>query len=343
MPSQASRQTIARRWELLRCLPSAGAGETAAALCQRLSGAGFSVSKRQVERDLRDLAAIFPLECNDAGTPFGWRWAGGAQLQMPGMDVSQALSLHLVASAVRPLLPASLLQVMTPRFAEAERKLAELGANNPLCRWQDKVRSVPAQRALLAPQVDEAVLLAVHQALMADEQLDIRYRGLDAEVPSDIRLHPLALVQRGPVSYLLATAWDYEDVRLYALHRMHQVTRSYEAARRPVGFQVDDWLVPGQTAASLRAPLRLRARVSPTLARILAETPLADGQSMTEGIVDATVDDDWDLRWWILSQGDGIEVLEPIGLRQEIATLLHRACAAYTEPHSTSDELHDTP
>lgn len=33
----------------------------------------FQVSKRQVERDLKELAEIFPLECNDTGTPFGWR------------------------------------------------------------------------------------------------------------------------------------------------------------------------------------------------------------------------------------------------------------------------------
>jgi hypothetical protein len=35
--------------------------------------------------------------------------------------------------------------------------------------------------------------------------------------------------------------------------------------------------------------------------------------------ITAEVFDTWQLRWWILGEGDHIEVLEPMDLRQQIA------------------------
>lgn len=47
---------------------------------------------------------------------------------------------------------------------------------------------------------------------------------MGAKAASTYHLHPLALVVRGPVTYLVATASDYPDVRLYALHRIQRGT-----------------------------------------------------------------------------------------------------------------------
>ena len=84
MPSQTTRRTLARQWELLKCLPSAGSGKSALALCAELAGHGFTVSKRQVERDLKDLAEIFPLDRHGDGVPVGWRWMAGANPSSAG-------------------------------------------------------------------------------------------------------------------------------------------------------------------------------------------------------------------------------------------------------------------
>lgn len=329
MPSSASRHTIARQWELLQRLPSAGAGVTAAELCADLGVRGFSVSKRQVERDLRDLAEIFPLERNDTSTPFGWRWASGAHIGFPGMDVAQALSLKLVQATVRPLLPASLLQGIDQSFAQADRKLADLARTNALCRWQDKVRHLPAQLTLLAPNIDPVVVQAVHEALLADEQLDIGYRSMEAQAASALRLHPLALIQRGPLSFLAATAWEYADVRIYALHRMSHAQRTHEPTIPPQDFQVDAWLASGAAQFGGQKSIQLRAKVSSALERILTEALLAPGQRIRNGQLHVALFDSWELRWWILSQGDSIEVLHPKSLRRDIAAALSNAAAQY--------------
>lgn len=45
----------------------------------RLRDAGFSISKRTIERDLNELSLIFPLERNDKSIPFGWHWSPAVQ------------------------------------------------------------------------------------------------------------------------------------------------------------------------------------------------------------------------------------------------------------------------
>ncbi|MOA60092.1 hypothetical protein D3C78_1848860 [compost metagenome] len=44
----------------------------------------------------------------------------------------------------------------------------------------------------------------------------------------------------------------------------------------------------------------------------------------------ATVSNSWQLRWWLLSQGDGLIVEKPQSLRRHIAQTLHNAAAQYS-------------
>ena len=59
MPTGEVRNTLARQWNLLSLLPPKGPGKTAKELVQELKDAGFTVSKRTVERDLGDLREAF--------------------------------------------------------------------------------------------------------------------------------------------------------------------------------------------------------------------------------------------------------------------------------------------
>lgn len=45
-------------------------------------------------------------------------------------------------------------------------------------------------------------------------------------------VHPLAIVQRGGIIYLVCMFADYADVRMLALHRVQQAQARYEPARR---------------------------------------------------------------------------------------------------------------
>ena len=219
MPKAAQHHALARQWQVLRLLPTKPPGITSRELVEKLEREGFTVTKRTVERDLAELSTIFGIACNDKGMPYGWHWMKGEYADLPGLTVSDAVSLRLVEDLLRPLLPSAMLESLESRFQQAKAKLAELSADNPNAKWADKVRYVSPAMPFIPPKVETAVLDAVHEALLKEQQIEVEYKKASGEQKC-YRLHPLALVQRGQVTYLIATAFDYEDERLYALHRV---------------------------------------------------------------------------------------------------------------------------
>lgn len=337
MPSNRTRNTIARQWELLKLLPHYGTGKTASQLAEALAEQHFGVSKRQVERDLSELKDIFPIDCDDRSIPYGWRWRKGADFGLPGLTLAEAVSLRVIEDTVRPLLPAAMLDVLDTRFRLANTKLASLAKQNPAARWADKVRATSPTLPLRPAVIASGVLEALQEALMHDEQVEAEYRSPDAGKPQAIQLNPLGLVSRGPSLYLIASSELHAEPHLYAVHRFRQVCRTHTPGKRPKDFNLEAYIAEGGLQFGNGKMLKLKALVLPRLARILEETSLAEDQKITplEGEEDlrltATVADSWQLRWWILSLGDGIEVLGPAGLRKDIVTGLQDALSQYLD------------
>lgn len=335
MSATSTRSTLSRQWELLKSLPARPPGVTAQMLVERLSEAGFKVSKRTIERDLVELSQLFPLQCNDKGTPYGWYWTPGATAELPGLTVSEALTLRMVENSLRPLLPSFMLKSLEPRFAQAHLKLQALGPQVPAARWIDKIASVPPELTLQAPEIDEALLEQIQQALLDDRQLRCHYFAAHGNKQRELVLNPLALIQRGNITYLAAITEPYEDVRLYAAHRFQQAAILETPSRRPDSFNLDVYIASGalQFTSPGAGPITLQAWINEDLARQLRETPMSsdmqlapdkDGHRLT-----ATVQDSWQLRWWMLSQAGSIAVREPVGLREELIGLLEAGLDVY--------------
>lgn len=335
MPSESTRNTLARQWELLKQLPGRGTGKSARELAQALSDAGYKVSKRQVERDLVDLSTTFPIIADERSKPYGWRWEKDVSIDLPGITLSEALSLHLIEETLKPLIPASMMRVIGPRLRLAEKNLKSLPKHQRYGRWPDKVRSLSPTLPFIPPRISADVLETVQLALLEDRQLSAQYQPMESEVPKEYVLHPLALVQCGPVTYLVATAYAYEEPRIFALHRMVSAEFLNEPVKRPKDFDLDQYIRTGGFQFGNGKEIRLKARVGLDLARILTETPLSNDQKISERDKDsrctltATIADSWQLRWWVLSQGSAIEVVGPTKLRAGIAKELKEAANIY--------------
>jgi predicted DNA-binding transcriptional regulator YafY len=318
MPSKI-HDAITRQWELLKILPSVGSGKSSRELALLLDERGFSVSKRTVERDLTELMRLFPIECNDKSIPYGWRWVRDACFDLPGLTLAEALSMRLVEDYLQPLLPLSFRTVLQARFQLATKKIEAL-SNNPANSWPEKVRVVSPGINLLPPKIDQVVLETVQEALFHDEQLAISYHAV--ENTSRQIIHPLGIVQRGLVTYLIATAFDYEDIRMYAVHRIVTAERTGEACHRPKDFSLDQYIKTGGMNFGEGEFIKLKASVSDYLARVLEETPLSEDMQITEKngkhLLSGTLANTGQLLWWILSLGDGIEILAPKKLRDSV-------------------------
>jgi len=143
-------------------------------------------------------------------------------------------------------------------------------------------------------------------------------------------------VVRAGIVYLVATSWDYEDIRHFVLHRMSTAKLLDEPAKRPAGFRLaghvrEDRRFSYPLSAGkleLKALFDAHAAVHLTESRLSANhraTAQPDGRTLVE----ATVPDTADLRWWLLGFGAGVEVLGPPGLRAEFSDQARRLVNIY--------------
>lgn len=328
MPSATSRSALTRQWELLKLLPSKAPGFTAAQLQVALADAGYKTSKRTIERDLIELSRLFPLHCNDKGTPFGWYWTPGQSAELPGISLSEALTLRLVEGSIRPLIPAFMLKTLEPRFNLARQKLAALSDDNNSARWLDKVGSVQPEMAQLPPEIKSEQLEVIQQALLNEQQLSCSYYSAHRNQTSQLTLNPLALVQRGHTTYLIATAEPFDDIRQFVLHRFADSQQLTSPCIKPEGFNLSRYIDSGAMQFGNLATINFHAWITDGLARLIRETPIASDMQLREqdGGFDltATVNDSWELRWWVLSHAGSIVVHAPQALRDEITERLER-------------------
>lgn len=326
-----SNDTLLRQWEMLRLIPSSSQGVSTTQLASRLKDRGYPVTIRTIQRDLEKLSTHFPLMSDEAANPPEWYWIPKASLDIPNISIADALSIKMVEDYLTPLLPAAILESLRGRFDQAGKRLEAI--DNPLTRWTDKIRTVTPGQPLKSPIIALGVLEAVQTALINERQLKALYNGRNGNPSKEYTLHPLALVQRGPVSYLVATAFSYEDVRLYALHRFESMEELPDEMEAPEDFNIDSYIQSGGLSFGSGEVLQLKLRVKKDLKMTLTEAPLADDMKITPDgenfIVTATVNDTWQLKWWIQSQASQAEVLEPPRLRESISKNLQEALAAY--------------
>jgi predicted DNA-binding transcriptional regulator YafY len=72
--------TIIRQWHLLSLLPKGPRRVDTATLEARLRERGVEVHRRTIQRDLLELASVFPIVSDERSKPYGWRWADDAEL-----------------------------------------------------------------------------------------------------------------------------------------------------------------------------------------------------------------------------------------------------------------------
>ncbi len=281
----------------------------------------YDVTVRTVQRSLEQLSAVFPITSDMRGRANHWYWIDKhALIQMPTMSTSTAFALRLAAEYLKPIMPGSALRQLDAYFTHA----SEILDGTALGRWIEKVAIIGRGPVLKPPNIADDVRDAVYEALMENRQLEVDYRSRARARPQRIVINPLGLVVREGVVYLAATAWGYQDIRHYVLHRMRRPEVLDTAANRLPGFRLSQHIREDRRFSYPLNPGRLRLRVlfAAGAAIHLTESRLAADQRITETddgrvLIEATVPDTADLRWWLLSFGSAVEVLEPVALREE--------------------------
>ena len=211
-----------------------------------------------------------------------------------------------------------------------------------------RLRIVPDTLRLQPVELHPKVLSAVIDALAQGRALDVIYRNAE-DLCAPARIHPQALLQRGPIPYLFALKNDEDaPVRLYALHRMVRAEVASETpARAAAGFDLDQAIARGQADFGQGELIDLQLRVRGYLATVLASCPLEPGQwfedepegSTFDLRVSARVPSTGQLLRWLLGAGDNLEVVSPPDLRHVVAVQAGKMAAIYGDRSGGSEAV----
>ena len=331
MPKQNNNNSIARQWELLRLIPSRKPGITSAELTKQIADKGYIVTKRTVERDLRDLSAMFPLLADEESVPFRWYWLKDISSEFGGIEVSDAVSLTLAEDVLKSILPVSMLETLKSKFELARKKLATL-EDLPISKWSSKVAYISDSLAYQPIATRTDILEDIQSALVDGLQIEIKYDPVNKPTTKYI-LNPLGFVQRGVRSYLVATKDKETTPILFAIQRFRSVEILESKIQKPKDFTLKKYIESGAMDFGDGGMIKLKAIVSDTLATYLNEAAISPDQKISyknnAWQLTATVRNSWQLWFWIRSQGSDITILQPKSLRNEIVESLKLSLKNY--------------
>jgi predicted DNA-binding transcriptional regulator YafY len=319
--------TSYRHWLLLRMIPRYPRKIDTATIESLMERQGITIHRRSIQRDLDKLSDIFPLSCDDRDKPFGWSWSADAPaFDIPTMSPPAALAYRMVGEFMSGMFPKEIFKQLTPHFRHADAVLNQTDKDT-LKDWPDKVRTISRTQPLLPPEISSNVFAVVSDSLFEGTCFQASYQRRGQNQTVDWTVTPLGLVLHDRLITLVCTIGNYSnltDVRTMHLHRMLTAERSDKVAIIPDGFNLDAYLATGAFGYRIGdATICIKAIFENDATIHLEETPLSDdqlltGQSDGNVLVEATVADTGQLRWWLLGFGGRVEVLEPHWLREEL-------------------------
>lgn len=339
-----SNHALMRLLSTLRAIPRWPARATVAELCSTLLEQGYTVSKRTVERDLHALSLMFDITADERSKPYGWSWMKDSSFCcMPGLTPAQSVTLMLARAHVGQFLPRNLLRELAPVFEAAERGLMATGWRD----WHRRTAVIPSTVALIPPRISTEVMARVQSALAQGVCIEADYRSKGQKSARKLRIHPLGMLARGPVLYLVCTLFDYQDVRQLAMHRLTKAALLTDRRCEPEGFDFPAYVNGIGRSLGASGRILLVARFTRAVGEHLLESPLSREQTCE--IVDdgdrievtASVEHDDHLEWWLLGFGPHVEVYAPPALRATISGRHRLAASQYddaTSPTTMSEK-----
>ncbi|GAB2991715.1 helix-turn-helix transcriptional regulator [Psychrosphaera aestuarii] len=326
----SDKKVFERILAMAACVPVEPRSRTAKEILETLVaeyGGHFSVSLRTIERDLQTYSTILGLLSTDR-RPSKWYFASDSKFRfLNKLPIEQALSLSLVEQQLANYLPQSVFEGLAPVFKQANDAL--LSADN-LKAWKHKVASIPDGFVVQPDEIDEVVLSVLHDALLTNKVVKIKYDNQDKFHP----IKPLGLIVRGKKLVLACRYYDYKDVRTILVHRIKAIettNKHFDSDFNLAAFIKSDeaFVLISDT------PLSLTMHVTGHVKKLLSEQQLLPNQEVTDidgswASIEVIIGHTLELENWILSHSDQIKVIEPEHFRNKIKKRLNIASSHYT-------------
>lgn len=219
----------------------------------------------------------------------------------------------------------------------AERVVA---ASPETQRIRERLRIVPDGIGRLPARIEPEVLRAALDAIGKNRKLRFSYSSASGHASSQL-VSPLGLVAKDGTIYLVAIKGLTDTPRHFALQRMSETDVHFQQAQPRSEFDLQQYILDSHQFSHVldakAPPVQLKLRVAPDAVYHFMERPLSGDQknappkgSEPWHIVTATVPKTILLLPFLISMGPWIELVEPVGLRAEMAEWVGGIWAHYT-------------
>jgi len=325
MPQSASNDTILRHWAILRKIPFYPKSISASDLREKISD-DYEVTVRTIQRDLNKLSEIFPLIAEEGGKANRWSVMKDRIITIPGMDVSTAIAFYMAQGQLEAMLPSAVLEDLKPYFEQA-KQVINTTQNGLMKNWPDKVMVLNRGPRLTTPKIKTEVQQTIYIALLKGKKILAYYRKRGKKTAQQYTLSPQGIFIRNGLLYLACKIAEYDDFHL-PLHRFEEAELLAERSDIPNNLNFHNFVKEKYDYSyPLSAkPITLKVLFEREVAEHLYETKLANNQIMKESkdnriMLTAKIPDSLELRWWLQSFGDQVEVAAPRYLRNYFSKL----------------------
>jgi predicted DNA-binding transcriptional regulator YafY len=146
-------ETVLRQWLVLAMLPRPPRRIDSGSIEARLRDRGIEVHRRTIQRDLLELAGVFPIVVDERAKPYGWRWSDDAQFQ----SIAEPLALTALRIDVRLRIRRPSLEELLGRLGAAHRRITN--TNGDLVEVEIAIEDADWPKRLLLGYADEVEVL----------------------------------------------------------------------------------------------------------------------------------------------------------------------------------------
>jgi len=307
----------------------------------------MDIPLRNLQRYLNQVRGHFGLDCKDSspGKPKQWFIANIERRASRKLSLTQSLCQILSRSRLETSTAPALVKILTPFFKSAFESL-ERNEDVP-ANWSSKFRYFEVESYGVKPDISSDVINVIAECLLLEKQLELVYKSNLERVPSTLKVFPLAVVMRGHDLFLVALDESNTSgiAKHYAMHQIdicENMNLDISDKLKPVkeSFELNKYCENSNIAKMYQPDLlSMSAKIKPGIWRYLEDNPISEDQVLKElpdsddKILECSVRNDQQLRRWILNCTDGITILEPRALHDEIQDTVVKMANNYRVKH----------
>ena len=308
---------LSRQWKIIQSLMAARKGKSATELSDALE-----CHSRTVYRDLEALQmAGFPLYTEKSEGRTLWSILEGSRHHMPiPLNLTELMALYFSRNLLKILEGSAIHDSLVSLFEKVKATLPE-----EYMKYLKQIENslevgVKARKSYKRFQETFA---AVQEAAQRQYRIEIDYFTMSRGESTRRRVAPYKVWFYDETFYLIGHCAMRNDIRLFAIDRIENVTPTEEAFEIPDDFDAESYMAKS-FGVFQGDPVTVRIRFSPESAGYVTEkrwhpsqtlTPEPDGSIVFTAEV-AGIDE---IKRWIMGWGNTAQVLEPPALRAAIA------------------------